>query len=260
MNASAAPSGSCSAPRRPTPGTCSGPKRIVPPIVLARVDCGVDILDRDVGEPVRRHTGGQVAGHSAAVDAVPRENVVSVAGAHGHRAVGKAERLLVERDRLRRITRVQLVPAPAPEATRPVRLITADVSEEMQLAPLRVGNPSRAANGRDIERGLDHAAARRGDRPRRRVDVLDRDVRDPVRRLAAAPGRRVAADHRVGYVTSADHLVCGVTHRERPKLPPEHLTVERLCLPCIAGRELEPHELPRKPRAIVHIDSRFRPQ
>src|SRR5947207_2434934 len=84
---------------------------------------------------------------------------------------------------------------------------------------------------------VDDVAAVRGGGLHRRVDVVDGNVRDPVRRLAVALGMRVTADHRVA---GEDHVVGGAPHRERLHLPPQHLTVERLRLLGILGDELEP--------------------
>ena len=104
---------------------------------------------------------------------------------------------------------------------------------------------------------LDHLAAVGGGGLGGRVDVLDRDVRDPVRRLTVALRRRVAADHRVGRLAGTDHLVGGVAHREGHRLPPEHLAIERLHPLGVAGHELEPHELSGEQLTIGHDVSPF---
>src|SRR5262249_41530705 len=122
--------------------------------------------------------------------------------------------------------------------------------------PLRVGDPRRAADARDFVRRIDHLAAVGGSRPYRPVDVLDRYVRDPVRRLAVALGRGVAADHRVAGI---DHLVGLVAHRERLDLPPEHVAVEHLCPLGVLGNQLEPHEFSWKRLAIGHGVFSLRP-
>src|SRR5205814_23264 len=74
--------------------------------------------------------------------------------------------------------------------------ITLVAPERTQLRPLRVGNPRGAPDARNVMGRLDHLAAIRDGRLHGRVDVLDGDVRDPVRRLAAGLERRVTADHR----------------------------------------------------------------
>src|SRR4029450_9343552 len=90
---------------------------------------------------------------------------------------------------------------------------------------------------------IDHLAAVGGRRLHRRVDVLDRYVGDPMRRLAVALGGGVAADHRAAGI---DHLVGLVAHRERLDLPSEHVAVEGLCFLGFLGNQLEPHEFPWK--------------
>src|SRR4029077_20276076 len=81
------------------------------------------------------------------------------------------------------------------------------------------------------------------------VYVVDRYVRDPVRRLAVALGCCVAADH---GVAGMDHLVGLVAHRERLDLPPEDVTVERLRFLGVPGNQLEPHEFSRKRLSLRH--------
>jgi hypothetical protein len=74
-----------------------------------------------------------------------------------------------------------------------------------------------------------------------RIDVVDRDAADPVRRPAVR--WRIIADHRIGCVAGEDHVVALAADAERNGLPSEHVAVERLRLVRVGRRELVPHEL-----------------
>src|SRR5262249_42076346 len=141
--------------------------------------------------------------------AVLFQDVVGAAGTHVHRAAGEPDHLLVKREGLRRVGRVQLVPEEPALARVLVGRIAHGVLERADLGPLWVGDPRRPADARERVGRIDPPAAVGGRRPDRRVDVLDRYVRDPVRRLAVALGRGVAADHRVAGI---DHVVGLVAH------------------------------------------------
>src|SRR5438132_2962488 len=224
-----------------------GPEADGPAELPRARDRRVRVVDGDVRQPVRPLTA--LVGPASAIDAVPGEDVVRASRA-GQRAVREPEDLLVERERFRRVVGVQLVPAPATTGWQRVGRITLEAPERTELGALRVSDPRGPAHGRDVVGRLDDLAAVRGGGLHGRVDVLDGNVRDPVGRLEVALRVRVTADHRVAGV---DHVIGGVSHRERLYLPPQHLAVERLRPLGVLGDELEPDELPRKLLAIGHL-------
>lgn len=112
-------------------------------------DRRVSIVDGDLGQPVRRRAGCQVAHHTDAVDAIPRQDVVVLAGAHVHRAVGEPDDLLVKRWRLCWLGGVQFVPQPAAGRRRRVGLVASGVREQTQFSPLWVGDAGLPAYVRE---------------------------------------------------------------------------------------------------------------
>ena len=221
-------------------------------------DRGVDVGDRDIGQPVGLAALLQQRRHAGAVDAVAAEHVVHLVGSHVHRLVRVADDLFIEGDRLGRVAGVQLVPDPAAVRGDAVGRVAAVALEQAQLRALRIGDARGAPYRRDVERLVDDAAVVGGHVLRGRVDVLDRQIRDPVRGLVAAR-RTVTTDHGVEAVAEADHVVVARPHRERQGLPAEHLAIKRLGLLGVLGNVLEPDELPGDWLEIGHGHLSFRP-
>ena len=147
---------------------------------------------------------------------------------------------------------MELVPAERTgRRVRRVGRIAGVALEGADLAALWIGNARRAPHGGNVMGRLDDPASISRGGLRGGVDVLHRDVRDPVGPL---PGLRggVAANHRFEVVASQDHVVGARAHRERCHLPAHHLAVEGLRLPGLVGEVLEPDELSRDWFQIGH--------
>src|SRR5262249_11258275 len=103
----------------------------------------------DVRKPVGTSTGRDVIGHAAPTNAVLFENVVGTAGTHVDCAAGEPHHVLVERERVRRVRRVQLVPEEAALTRGLVGRVARGALDRAVLGPLGVGyarGPADAGN------------------------------------------------------------------------------------------------------------------